>query len=161
MIPGRLGRLPGWDYRRPGWYLITIVVAGRRDLLAMVRDGATHPSRIGRTVISAWEETLPSRPWVSCAAVVFMPDHVHAVVGWHAAPERRDARLGKLVQQFKGLSAAWIHTSRMLPTWDRLWQAGFHDRIIRSRRHLESAVRYVRENPKRHEDRRRNGDAQQ
>lgn len=157
MFPGKPTRHRNWDYARPGWYLVTMVVQGRRRMLGHLLNGVLVPGPIGRTVMAAWDETLAFRPWVSCLAAAFMPDHVHVLVGWNVTPPDRDGRLGRLVQHFKGASAADLHFRRQIPIWDRFWQPGFHDRIIRGPRHLERARRYVEANPRREWERQGKG----
>jgi putative transposase len=115
----------------PGTYhLVTTVTYGRQPLLsnpilaeAIVRT--LHDRR------DAGEFDLPG--WV------LMPDHVHLVL----QPERGD--LADVMRRFKSLSWRACRSRASLKT--RLWQDGFHDRGIRSQRHLEMTLDYVHRNP--------------
>ena len=46
-------RLPGWDYCKPWFYMITLVVKRRRPILGEIRDGAFVPSPLGEAVARA------------------------------------------------------------------------------------------------------------
>lgn len=136
------------DYTEPGWYFVTVVTSGRRRIFGRIEDGTILPSPLGKVVAEAYEATLGFRPWITSAAFALMPDHVHALVGWTAVPEnRRDATLGHLVSQFKGIATREARRQQRMPAWEGIWQEGYYDVVIRSRRHLRSVYRYVIGNP--------------
>jgi len=143
--PGR--RLPGFEYSRPGSYFITIVVEGRRGILARLEHNASNPTAAGRSVLHAWHATLSRRPWIIARAIVVMPDHLHALVSWSQVPSDRDASLGRLVAQFKSESLRELRAAGFIHSWDCFWQGGFWDVVIRSRAHLRNVERYIAENP--------------
>ncbi len=143
--PGR--RLLHHDYSAPGWYSVTLVVEGRRSILGRVRREFAQLSPLGKVVHLAWDSVSVRWPWVQCRQMVIMPDHVHALVGWQSRPEGRDVTLGRFVGRFKAEAINQAVAARLLPSWDRLWQEGFWDRVIRSARELDRVERYVRQNP--------------
>ena len=71
---------------------------------------------------------------------VVMPDHVHwlVVLGGRLT-------LSEIVRSVKGRSARQINVS--LNRTGKLWQAGFHDRVIRHEDSLLEVARYVVANP--------------
>lgn len=140
-------RRVGYDYTTPNHYFFTTVIEGRRPLLGEVRGGVFVPSPLGDQLLAAWQETLKARPWVTADVLQVMPDHVHAIVGWNEIPTKQSASLGAFVGQFKGKVSHRAHASRFLPTWDRVWQPGFWDRIIRNDQELERIRRYIINNP--------------
>lgn len=143
--PGR--RLVGHDYSSPGWYFITIVVEGRRRLFGTLVPDGTQLSPLGTLTQQAWGSVLDRWPWVQCRHMVLMPDHLHALIGWYRRPGRRNATLGRFVAQFKSESVRQAVSRRELPSWDRFWQEGFWDRVIRTRHELERVERYIQLNP--------------
>ena len=142
-------RLAGYDYSTPNFYFITTVIEGRRPLLGEVRAGVFSASRLGNLVLAAWDETLKARPWVSVDVLQVMPDHVHAIVGWNEVPSGRTATLGAFVGQFKGKASQLAHASELCPSWDRVWQSGFWDRVIRNQQELQKIRAYIQQNPAR------------
>ena len=140
-------RLPGYDYSTPNRYFITTVIEGRRPLLGNVSPSGFVPSRLGELVLTAWAETLQARPWINVDSVQVMPDHVHAIIGWHTTPTGRPATLGAFVGQFKGKASHHAHAYGLLPTWDRVWQSGFWDRVIRDEHELQRIREYIVRNP--------------
>ena len=74
------------------------------------------------------------------AAFVVMPNHVHVLfrpLGKH--------RLSAIVQSWKGFTAREIN--RRTGKLGRLWQPEYRDRLIRSERHFNAVVEYIRRNP--------------
>lgn len=140
-------RLAGYDYTTPNQYFITTVIEGRRPLLGELRGKELVPSLLGSHLLAAWDETLKARPWVSVDMLQVMPDHVHAIIGWNEIPASHTATLGAFVAQFKGKVSHRAHASELLPTWDRVWQPGFWDRVIRNDQELEKIRRYILNNP--------------
>jgi len=68
-----------------------------------------------------------------------MPNHVHLLV--HAKSERAD--FPAFMKHFKQLTGfAYKHQTRQ-----RLWQIGYHDRILRDDESIETVARYIIENP--------------
>ncbi len=72
-------------------------------------------------------------------AYCFMPDHVHVLV----EATREDADLLAFVHSAKQKTAYWFVRSTGRP----LWQASFHDRILRTADATLSVARYIFENP--------------
>lgn len=138
-----------FDYSSPGYYFVTIVVEGRRPVLGRLTSSGVELSRIGRTAAEAWELTLIERPWIQVDAIVLMPDHIHAIVGWNDPPKHRAAGLGNFVGQFKGVATRICHERRLIPRWEKIWQSGFWDRVIRGPKELERIRKYVDANPSR------------
>ena len=76
---------------------------------------------------------------VALIAYCFMPDHVHLVV--QTTDEAGDvARFARLAKQYAG----YAHTQQM---GGRLWQPGWHDRLLRKSDDLVTVIRYVLQNP--------------
>ena len=154
-------RLPGFDYRR-GVFFVTVVTAGREPGLGRLENGGVVLSPAGRAVAQEWERTGEVRSDAPADALVVMPDHVHGILALRTGgedagetPHRgvstggpeawRPGVLGAVVGRWKSECTRRIRTRH--PAF--AWQPRFHDRIIRSDRHLEQARRYIAENPMR------------
>ena len=72
-------------------------------------------------------------------AVVVMPDHVHFVA------TLRDRAIRGLMHSLKGCSAQRIN--RENGRKGRIWQAGYHDRALRSDQAVGAAIGYCLQNP--------------
>jgi len=73
-------------------------------------------------------------------ALVVMPDHIHWLVQLGSGRS-----LQQVMNSLKGRSAYRINLERS--ERQQVWQAGFHDHAIRREEDLESAARYLIQNP--------------
>jgi REP element-mobilizing transposase RayT len=103
----------------------------------------------------------PPAPKASHGGVTLLGDDNAAVgddnaaVGDDNAPElhRPPRSLGSLIAGFKSAATVRINRCRGMPGAP-VWQRNYHDRIIRTERHLHAARRYIHNNPARwHEGR--------
>ena len=172
----RLSRLAGFDYRRGGWYFVTICTKDRALLFGEVKDGAMTLNALGGIASAQLEHTLALRPYLEEDAFVVMPNHVHLLFGLRetdtmaAAPDAgmapdadmaRHVPTGESARRFgnpHGRSVSSIVgayksavTRETNEHWGRaggtIWQARFHDRIVRDERERERIRRYILENP--------------
>jgi putative transposase len=72
-------------------------------------------------------------------AYCLMPDHIHALL--EAQSERSDFQV--FVKRFKQ-TTGFAYRQK---TKERLWQVGYHERILRNDEASPSVVRYILENP--------------
>lgn len=75
-------RMQSWDYSRPGYYFITMVVRNRKHAFGEIRDGVMHKTPLGEFAEQAWKDTPSHRPRMnlSLGDFVVMPDHFHAIL---------------------------------------------------------------------------------
>jgi len=167
-------RLPDYDYRRDGFYFVTICVDDREPRLGQVVDGRVALTEAGRMVDAHWR-ALPNRfANVALDAYVVMPDHVHGILkivgaplvgapdgtvtntgaATRAAPTSfEQPSLGDVIGAFKSRTTnAYIHGVRHhdWPPFDRrLWQRNYYERVIRNEAELAPIRDYIRTNPRR------------
>ena len=72
-------RLPGWDYRTPGWYFVTICVREHAELLGKVTEGTIHLSAAGEIASSDLRSLPEHYNEISVDCLIVMPNHVHAI----------------------------------------------------------------------------------
>jgi putative transposase len=128
-------------------------------------NGIVDLSEEGVIVRAEWLRTPSIRPGIILDEWVVMPDHFQAVlfidaddhrgmrdVGAHrCAPEmalyRPPRTLGSVIAQFKSTTTRIINDLRRTPG-EKVWQRGYHDRIIRNEVELDKTRLYIRNNPK-------------
>ena len=79
-------RAPGFDYREPGAYFITICEHRRCNRFGIVVDREMRLNGAGDMVRNTWRELLTKHPTATFDEFVVMPNHVHGLVTL-AAPE--------------------------------------------------------------------------
>jgi REP element-mobilizing transposase RayT len=158
------------DYGAPGWYFVTIC-AKSPFFGEIFRDGTMWLSETGCQAARCWAAIPQHFPQVVPDVFVVMPDHIHGIVAIASAdPDEAvgpDAAVGPIVEtrhvaslqgfgplrrgslpvvvgQYKSAVTRW---ARRNGASDFAWQAGYHDRVIRSERELENVRRYIAENP--------------
>ena len=77
-MPGK--RMYVHDYTRVGFYMITILTAGRRRLFGACADNRAQLSEAGEIVRRRWHEIPDHRPAIETNTLVVMPDHLHDIV---------------------------------------------------------------------------------
>ena len=135
----RVGRLRHHDYASNARYFLTICTDQRRPLLA------GHAATLVEQELLA----LPARfdgMSIDCWAI--MPDHLHVLVVLNDCR----ATVSEIVQAFKSLSTRKVKQTGLA---GRVWQRGFHDRIVRREMNLEGLREYIRTNRVIHAKRRK------
>ncbi len=73
-------RLKGWDYRRAGFYYVTIVTKNNVCLFGNVENEQMDLNEIGKIVQDEWLKTPIVRPYVGLDEFVIMPNHLHGII---------------------------------------------------------------------------------
>ncbi len=73
-------RLPGYDYRQPGAYFVTICVYQRQYLFGDIVDGRMVLNQYGMVVADEWQKSAVIRREIKLDASVVMPNHFHGIV---------------------------------------------------------------------------------
>ena len=152
-------RLPGYNYRSPGAYFITICTHGRACLFGEVAGGDMQLTQYGRIVQDEWSRTTVIRDHVTLDTFTVMPNHVHGIiiiggqfadpgVGAHGcAPLCRGPKsLGSIVAGFKSAATKRINEIRSMPGTP-VWQRNYYEHVIRSDADLDRVRRYIVDNP--------------
>jgi putative transposase len=156
-------RLRGWDYRSRGWYFVTICTRNRANLFGEVVDQQVQLSRIGRIAASELQSLPNHYNNVTVDESVVMPNHVHAIIAIdgehcfspHAHMELpfadavafgppRPGSLSAIIRSFKAGVTRRVNEFAMEPV---IWQARFHDHLLRGDRAIEAVREYIRNNP--------------
>jgi putative transposase len=130
MSPRRPPRLRGFDYVGEHRYFVTCCVAGRRSAFMDQASVDCVRTQILRT--------CSDRDFVELASV-FMPDHLHVLLGGTSASSAFLPFM-KLMRQRTAMFYRRL-------TGESLWQQGYFDRVLRPDDDITAIAQYIMENP--------------
>ena len=140
-------RLKGHNYGWSASYFVTICVKPREPFFTIPKL---------RAILEATWKHLPQRfEGLTLDEFVIMPDHIHFILhleGNVAQP----TTLGKVVGAYKSLALHhwWAAIESKDPDAPGLfWHRGYHEHLIRDQQELEQKRQYIRDNPRRLEQR--------
>jgi len=138
-------RLEGYDYSQDGCYHITICVKDRHEMLGrIVGTNCVRPllSDIGNVVETEISNVSGIYDSVYIDKYVIMPNHIHMIVRIESDGRTQFVpTISRIIKQFKGAITKKIGYS--------IWQARFHDHIIRNEAEYQTRWHYIDENPAR------------
>ena len=163
MTARRSLRLPGYDYRTPGAYFITIVTHERRSLFGRVANDSVEPTAMGAIAQELWLEIPQHFPHVQLDAFIVMPNHIHGLIllAWspevgarHAVPlpraeafgQPRPGSLPTIVRSYKSAVTRRINLQRQTPGHP-VWQRNYWEYVVRSEAALARIRDYIAANP--------------
>ena len=154
--PSMKRRRLGHDYQGRCIYMITLVVEGRRPLLARVTGNGedvaavVHPSALGHAILDHLGEISRHYPAVKVISQQLMPDHLHFIL---YVQERIPKHVGVIINGYKlGCSRIYrqFQEQRLIPdSIPSLWEQGYNDRILEGKGHLQRMMDYIDDNPRR------------
>jgi REP element-mobilizing transposase RayT len=144
MVPGK--RMYVHDYTRVGFYMITILTAGRRRLFGECADNLVQLSDAGEIVKRRWKDIPAHRPAIETNTLVVMPDHVHGIV---YVKEPLPKSVGQTIRGFKSGATSELRKHFMDPALE-IWEEGYHDRVIMNSDTLRAERHYIHDNPRRY-----------
>ena len=164
-------RLPGYDYRQPGAYFVTICVNQRQCLFGDVIDGHMILNQYGMVVADTYRWLCDRYSYLYSDEWIVMPNHFHAIMVIadksctdtdqprrgvsRNAPTSIDTAttinkqrkpLGRLIGAFKTVSTKKINKLRDAPG-TKLWQRNYYEHIIRDRDAMDKIRHYTINNP--------------
>jgi putative transposase len=161
-----------WNYAAKGSYFITICAAGRQCLFGEIIKKTMYLSDIGKIVYEEWERSFRIRKELICDAFILMPDHLHAILfidepsfsselpknpilneaehnpilSDYGVAWRPPKSISSFVAGFKSSATKRINEYRQTPR-KPVWQARFHDHLIRNREEYYRVKKYIETNP--------------
>ncbi|MHB2148647.1 transposase [Calditrichota bacterium LG25] len=73
-------RLKGWDYRRPGYYFVTMVVHNRECLFGRVVNGKMVLNAFGKIADYHWKKLSNHFKHIELDEFRIMPNHLHGII---------------------------------------------------------------------------------
>ena len=148
-----MGRLPGFDYKRPFYYMVTVKRAAgggpaKQPPFSKIEQGKIEANAITRAfkeVIEHFHETWYCIEPIWC--YVIMPDHLHLLIKICDIDKR--VSLAVVVRQ---LIKALEKSARSAGEWgplQPLFAFEWHDWIVKKKGQLDAFIRYIRENAER------------
>lgn len=134
------------DYTRVGFYMITILTAGRRRLFGDCADNGVRLSVAGEIVQRRWQEIPAHQPAIETNTLVVMPDHIHGIV---YVREPLPKPVGQTIRGFKSEVTSELRQHFRQPAL-AVWEEGYHDRVIMDSDTLRAERRYIQDNPRRY-----------
>ena len=160
-------RLDGYDYARAGAYLVTICTHDRLPLFGDTLNGECVLTELGLIAEEEWLAAERLRAYVALDYFVIMPNHVHGIVVLTGSDEGRgvaryaptdraqsefrsphSGTLGAIVRSSKSAVTKRINEARRTPG-HVVWQARYHDHIVRDDKDLRRIRTYIVNNPRR------------
>lgn len=143
-------RAPWQNYYAPGQYMVTISKQkGCPDFgaleLSTADDSFISLSSAGLIIKGEIDKTPSFSPELKIHDYVIMPDHLHILL---EAVKPLKRHLGEIIQALKSASTSRIRACLGNPSL-KIFEDGFHDRIIKDSNHFDIVQRYIRENPRR------------
>jgi REP element-mobilizing transposase RayT len=140
------------DYRRPGWYFVTVVTSYRHPYFGAIINGIDWLNEAGIAVEETWLKLPEHVHGIRMDEFMLMPNHLHGIIV--IAPQSDPTQIPTLsdaLRAFKSLSTNVYSKGVVERGWEpfegHLWQRSFHDQIIRSAEHLERIRTYIANNP--------------
>lgn len=152
-------RLRGYDYSRSGGYFLTLCTQGRAPILSEIVGRGLAPAGLrflpaGRIAAEELEQ-LPKRfPRLQIEKAVIMPNHIHLLLVLMTAGASPRPTEGA---HFGIPDVMRVFKSQTTRRWNQyrgtqgrpLWQASYHDHIIRDENDLLNHWSYIEHNPAR------------
>ena len=153
-------RLKQYDYKNEGYYFITAVTGNREHFFWEIESLEMNLSVAGNIAVEELLKCSDLRDNVFIDEYIIMPDHVHFIL----ILTRTDTGSIKVIQNddyFSSISPKAGSVSSILRSYKSAvtkrchetgfdsfsWQRGFHDRIIRDQKELDSIREYIVRNP--------------
>ena len=129
-------RLQEYDYTTPNYYFITICTQQKKKLFGEIGN----INRFGQIATEAFLQIPSHFSNVTVDKFVVMPNHVHAII----VLKESQVNLSTVIGLYKSFVTKKIHEH--MPDF-RVWQASFHDHVIRNQKSYEKIWTYIDTNP--------------
>ena len=151
-------RLKGYDYSEPGSYFVTICTARMQCVFGDAQNGEMVESPLGHLAADDWRDIPRHFPHITLDQFRVMPNHIHAILvigkrrgqtgtnGERKFGQPQTGTLSTVIGAFKAGVTFKARTSHLCSNRP-LWQARFHDHIIRNDVELYRIRQYIELNP--------------
>ncbi|XWX03144.1 transposase [Aggregatilineales bacterium SYSU G02658] len=137
-------RLKGYDYRSSGSYFVTICTVHRLWLFGDVIEGRMNLSPLGQVAETRILAIPEHHRDTDIYCHVVMPNHVHMMIGLHG-----NYSLSTVVGSYKASVTRQARLTGVIDEDQPIWQARYHDHIVRSSDDFDRIAAYIASNPDR------------
>lgn len=114
---------------------------------------AMHANAAGKMIIDCWQAIPKHYPGIRIDEFQLMPDHFHGIVIIdHDANKSPQLSLSDVIHRFKTITTHQYCVGVKDKAWPaftkKLWQRGYHDRIIRQESEYCRIRDYIIDNPR-------------
>lgn len=126
-------RLKDFNYKTPGYYFITIDTYDKKPLFIN-----NQICLIIKKIIVQLKIRFKFKITAGC----IMPNHLHVII---MLSHNNKINLSQIIQAYKSLTTREINLHSK--TYQKIWQRGYYDHIIRNEKDLEEKYYYILNNP--------------
>ena len=143
-------RLKGFDYSTEGYYFVTICTHKHKLIFSKIVGQGLAPAENTLTPFGkiAEAQLLALEHRFSCVQIhkyVIMPNHIHAIIVLTSeSKEKPSVSLSDIVCVFKSMTTRLCHQQQ---NTGQIFQASFHDHIIRGEQNYLNIWQYIDSNP--------------
>jgi len=152
-------RLKDYDYKKPGYYFITININKYIQDISKIINGKVELNELGKIVENVWNDLPNHYPNCELDEYIIMHNHMHGIIrlinggeGFTIHPNKNEKNnkiyhgLPEIIRGFKTFSSKLIN-DKIKPIPKFRWQKSYYDRIIRNKRELDNVRKYILKNP--------------
>ena len=140
-------RLPTYDYKKNGFYFITICTYNRKPLLGYTKENIMLKSDAGEMIENTWKQLPLYNVGIDLHEFVVMPNHIHGIIELY----NTSLSTPEIIQKFKSLTInnyiKNVHQNHWQPFDQKLWQRNYYEHIIRNEESLHTISEYIINNP--------------
>ena len=129
-----MSNIPQRWHEENQWYFVTVVTFGR--------DSWLREEKNANLLMQCFREERNIHPF-RVGALTILPDH------WHCILQPLSGHLGKVIGSIK--KRMWHQRREHEPKLGEIWQPRFLDHRLRNSKDFEGHVRYIIENPLKHD----------
>lgn len=135
-------RIPGYDYRTPGAYFVTICTKDRKKIFWSSDNYKCEEylTEIGKIVNNEIKKISTIYETIVIDKYCIMPNHIHMIIFIYSQEEiEKSPSISQIVKQFKGSITKQVGF--------KVWDKSFHDHIIRDEKGYNKIWEYIELNP--------------
>lgn len=141
-------RAEWWNYSNDGIYFITICSAHHKMLFGKIVNGIMNLSNIGRLVECELNKSFEIRKELINHGSVIMPNHLHILIEINNPCPISNTQYKRSPKSISSFVAGFkASVTRQIGFDKSIWQARFHDRIVRNAHEYYLILDYIQKNP--------------
>ena len=166
-------RLKNFNYRKPCFYFITVCVNQQLCLFGKVMDKKLELNNAGKMIAKVFVNLPKYFNNTIIDTYIVMPNHFHGILSLDYAagaslcgrpqlktdiwPENKvdlapsGLSVSEIIGRFKSFTTIQyingVENQSWKPFYEKLWQRGYYDRVVRNKKELFAMRKYICNNP--------------